>query len=833
MNTMRMTATAAAALLYCGWAQAVAVEQPTFVYPQERQYGVHKAILHAPQIEAWPEFGKLEGAMAIEFFPNGGTQKLLATMTFSGKTEVNLAERLVHVTEPVVEKIKFASGNTAPYEAAIRDGARKGAFDVPLDVFLLSLDEAILDRPPPPGFSKEPPAILVSRTPAIVLFINGSPVTTDLPGTGLKLIVNANWPLVTDAKSSVYYLLDREVWLTAKKLSGPWSATRELPVGLSRLAKDGEHAMMAAAVPAPQTTQTTSTVHVRELPTELLVIEDEPKLEEIPGTGGLSYVTNTDSPLLKVGTSWYYLVAGRWFTTTDPFGGSWTFVESLPPGFSAIPAEHKVGYVRTAVRGTLEAKVAALEALLPKRKAVAPDAQPAITVSYAGEPQFKAVENTAVSRAVNTGYDVILFGKTYYLCYAGVWYSAVAPVGPWAIAMNVPKEIYSIPPSSPSYHVTQVTVVESTPTTVVYEQTPAYSSSVYVVYGVPWYGTGYYYYPYVYGYHYYPYPVAYGHGNYYNPVTGGYGSRSVWYGPYGGYSYTQGYNPKTGRYGYVETAWDGDEWASHGETYNPRTGVASETSRYYNEDSNKSEMERTVERGDEWVETDRKTDFDNRTSTTKRETSQGGSSEITHSVDDAGNRSTSGTIESGDGRTATVEGSGQGGQGSTSITGSEGGSATINRDGTTTRTDFEGADGGRGTSISQGAGRTTVGQSAEGDLYAGHNGNVYKKTDDGWQSYDPDSGGWNQVETPERPQGQAQTTAAQTRDAASKPTANTSMYGPSEYSKQRSGTQTGSRDYSQLDRDAAARRGGTSSFERNRAGGFSGGRAGGARPRRR
>ncbi len=769
-------AAALAGILWCGGAAAVAPAQApdSFVYPQERIYGPHKAILHAPQISAWPEFGKLEGAMAIEFYPNGGDSRLLATMSFSGKTQVDLAERLVHVTEPVIETIKFAAANTAAYESAIRDGARKGAFDVPLDLFLLSLDDSILDRPPPPGFSKDPPGILVSTAPAIVLFINGSPVLTDLPETGLKWVVNSNWPLVTDAKSSVYYLLDREVWLTAKKLSGPWAATRELPKGLSKLAKEGEHALIAAAVPAPATQQPPSTVHLRELPTELIVMQGSPVLADIPGTGGLSYVTNSDSALLKLGEAWYYLVAGRWFSTPNPFMGPWTFVETLPEAFAAIPADHTLAYVRVAVRGTVEAKVAALESLLPKQKTVTMDAQPAITVSYAGEPKFEPIESTQVMRGVNTGYDVILFKNTYYLLYAGVWYTAVAPVGPWQVATNVPPEIYSIPPSSPSYHVTQVTVVETTQTEVVYEQTPAYSSSVYVVYGVPWYGTGYYYYPYVYGHYYYPYPIAYGHGSYYNPVTGGYGSRSVWVGPYGGYSYNQGYNPRTGRYGYVETAWDGDEWASHGETYNPRTGVATETGRYYDEDSNRSEMERTVERGDEWIHTERETDWDTGQSTTERETSRGGSS-------------------------------------------------TTTRDGDSSRTDFETGAGGSGTSISQDGNRTTVGQSAEGDLYAGHNGNVYKKTDDGWQSYDPGSG-WSDVQRPESPQPRQQPETSQTREAGSRKYSSASMYGPSEYSRSSAGgAQSINRDFSQLDRDASARRGGTSNFQRTRSGNYGGG----------
>ena len=467
MSTIRKAFAGLSAILYCGWAAAAVeapapVEQPNYVYPQERIFGAYKAILHAPQIESW-DFTRFNGVMAIEFFPDAGTKEVLGTIALSGNTEVDLAERLVHVTDITIEKVSLKADMAKEYEAAVRAGVRKGPHEVPLDIFLLSLDDAILDRPPPAGFTKTPPDIIVSTTPAIVLFVNGKPVLTDLPGTDLKLVVNANWPLVTDATSSVYYLLDREVWLTAPKLAGPWTATRKLPKGLQDLDKNGDHALIAAAVPAPKTKQATSTVHVREVPTEIVVIDGEPTLEEIPGATGLSYVTNSESALFKSGATWYFPVAGRWFSTADPFKGPWTFVETLPEAFAAIPEDHKIAYVRSSVRGTLEAKVAALESLLPKRKSVALDAKPAIEVSYAGDPQFEPIEGTVVARAVNTGYDVIQFKDGYYLCYAGVWYASVAPIGPWLVAKHVPKEIYAIPPSSPSYHVTQVTVVAPPP----------------------------------------------------------------------------------------------------------------------------------------------------------------------------------------------------------------------------------------------------------------------------------------------------------------------------------------------------------------------------------
>ncbi len=51
------------------------------------------------------------------------------------------------------------------------------------------------------------------------------------------------------------------------------------------------------------------------------------------------------------------------------------------------------------------------------------------------------------------------------------------------------------------------------------------------------------------------------------------------------------------------------------------------------------------------------------------------------------------------------------------------------------RTDLESDAGGAAAIRRDDGNRSFAGQSAEGDLYAGHNGNVYKKTDDGWSQY--------------------------------------------------------------------------------------------------
>ena len=186
------------------------------------------------------------------------------------------------------------------------------------------------------------------------------------------------------------------------------------------------------------------------------------------------------------------------------------------------------------------------------------------------------------------------------------------------------------------------------------------------------------------------------------------------------------------------------------------------------------------------------------------------------------------------------------------------------RQGTTTRTEFESSGGGKGTSVSDGLGRTTVGQSASGDLYAGHDGNVYKKTDSGWSKYD--NNGWEQMDTPDRANserspesrstgsrstgsrstaaadtaraGQSQT-QAQPRDFSSDLQAQRDKQRGNSSSQQRSAGSyqgrssmsrgSGATNYSSLNRDYSARKGGYDQFSQRRSGSSNWGSRSGAR----
>jgi hypothetical protein len=706
-------------------------------------------ILHAPQIRSWPKFERFEAILALELTSRDGTIRF-GTAKVSGATEVDLRKRVVKVTSPRFDSVQFADPVPDELRSAVMTAGLRSTLEIPLDLFLAHLANEVLIEPAPPGFNVNPPPILIRSSPTLLLHVNGEPVYESVGTTGLQRVVNANWPLFRSTDGSAFFLLEGDDWQSSSSIVSGWAPASTLPEVFAMLPDEPPYRSAKAAYPAkPYARPATTVIHVTR-PTELIVIDGAPALEAIAGAEGLKYVSNTSSPLFRLGNDWYYLAAGRWFKSIHLEQGPWIWTTELPAAFRQIPETHVRAEVRVSIAGTPEARFAALEAQLPTKVSAPVGSAAPVKVSYSDDPEFKAIPGTRVYRGINTAFDVLRYGGRYYLLYSGIWYVATTPLGPWASVSTVPSAIYAIPPSSPAYHVTFVTAEQSPSGVVVYTYPPAYTSGVYVAYGVPYYGTGWYYPPYVSGAYYYPYSASYGYGAMYNTSTGTYSSRSAWYGPYAGYSYNQAYNPATGRYGYVATAHDGDEWASYGQTYNPRTGLSTETSRYYNANTNSSEMGRTVQRGDQSVTTNRSIDYDTGVSQVERATSQGASSNLSRSASD-GVLTTTGSVTTSEGERFAVDSQATREGGSTSITGADRSAAaeTQRQNGRSVST-VEGTDGGQGVSVSgQGPGRTSVGQTSSGDLYAGHNGNVYKRSDDSWQTYE--NGEWTQVETPAPP----------------------------------------------------------------------------------
>jgi hypothetical protein len=90
---------------------------------------------------------------------------------------------------------------------------------------------------------------------------------------------------------------------------------------------------------------------------------------------------------------------------------------------------------------------------------------------------------------------------------------------------------------------------------------------------------------------------------------------------------------------------------------------------------------------------------------------------------------------------------------------------TNRQTGQTTRV-TQGSGGGESVTRRGPQGSSTVARTGSGDVYAGHDGNVYRKEGDSWQKYE--SGGWNDVNRPEPTQAQRDQAQQRASDAGAR-----------------------------------------------------------------
>jgi hypothetical protein len=578
-------------------------------WPREITRDGIRLVYYQPQVDEWKDFRELRARLAFTLTGKDG-KPAVGIEELRGHTVANVENRTVLIDNIEITAVRFPSLSdldSAAMEKLLRSTFPGKPFTVSLDRLIASVQMSQENAKTVP-VKTDPPKILFSTTPAVLLTVQGEPVLAPIKGVALQFVLNANWDLFFDPGSSRYYLLVKKLWLTNKSLGGTWSAIKTLPSDFKKLPSDGGWDHVKKALPAVSDAKAPKVFFTSE-PAELIVFGDQPVYKKIEGTE-LLYAANTDDWVFSDSADGqiYYLVTGRWFRAPR-LEGPWSYAgDDLPGDFRRIPSDSKAAEVLASVPGTPESEDAILLAQVPTTAVVKrAEAESQVKVTYYGVPQFAPIEGTSLKYATNASADVIQLDEKYYLCENGVWFVATSPTGPWKICSEVPKAIYSIPPSSPVYHVTYVKVEGSNDKEVVC----SYSAGYYGAYvaGVSkgatlvW-GTGYYYPPYVYAAPvpiYRPYYATYGVAAAYYPYNGVYAVGGYAYGPYASAGSAAWYNPSTGGYGraYTQQYPYGGKTSAWG--YNPSTDTAWSTQQghgYYAQWGSS-----TVTRGDQTIQT--------------------------------------------------------------------------------------------------------------------------------------------------------------------------------------------------------------------------------------
>jgi len=561
----------------------------------------------------------------------------------------------------------------------------------------------------------EPPRIIVSQRPAELILLDGEPQLARIPGTDIAFVKNTVSDLFVHG--SEYYYLVSGRWFTAPQLAGPFTPVRRLPESFESIPVDHERSHVLASVPGTAEARAAQIEALIPRKSEIyktagselqVLYAGAPQFVDIKGTS-LKRAVNTQSQVIQVGNRYYLCSNGVWFVGATP-EGPWQVAEQIPAEIYSIPPSdpaHNTTYVYI----------------------VDDDDNDTVTYAYTSGYHDTFVTVNAVT-----------FGTGYY-------YS------PW---------VY------------------------------------YPVNGYPYY----YYYPASYGYAawYNPSTGHYGRGNVtygpyggagstavYNPQTGAYGRGwAAWdsdevtragyaYNPrtntyVAGNSYYDFSNREGWREGYVqrddnwvygETTVDGNQLNREFETSGGATGSRQRT-------NDGDSVNGSAEFANDAQSASTETSINAEQVRREVETSSGASAsrELTRNDDSV---TGSGELEA-RGRSVTTERQFDDSGAQFSASGDQGGSVDVAREwgqggadisgttadgndftGSTQRTDgggratFESDAGGSATVNRNGRNVSGVGQSASDHYYAGRNGDIFRRSDDGWQMYN--DGSWDSAAT--------------------------------------------------------------------------------------
>lgn len=537
-------------------AASLRAQAPDYAWPREITGERGRLVLYQPQPENLTG-NVLKARAAISVTPKGAKEPTFGAIWLTTKVDTDRDTRMVRLYDMAVTRVRIPEltpARDSTLRAVIEKDFPREGLHIALDRLSASLATAEQEQKSMAGFKNDPPAMVFLEQKALLLLYDGDPQTRKIENTNYERVVNTAFAVAKDTKSGVFYLSTGKVWYSARDAKGPWQAEPTPPADLAKMMPKDTSSAAPPKVP-PRIVVATS-------PTELIVTDGAPKWQAL-GESELLYVKNSSTPWLrevKTNQNWV-LVSGRWFKAATT-AGPWTFVrpDSLPAAFSKIPPASDLGNVRTSVAGTEEAQDALLDLQIPQTAAIKKTGGKELKVEYDGDPKWKEIPNTKVAYATNTGMQVLRIEGVYYVVDNAVWYTSKSATGPWVVADKIPEnEINKIPPSEPVYNVTHVQVYESTPEVVYVGYTSGYMWS-FPYYGVPIYGTGWYYPPYWHGPIYYPHPVTYGMAVAYSPYYGwgmgvawGFGMFSVgvmwgsmWH---GGYRGGWGYYPPGGWHG--------------------------------------------------------------------------------------------------------------------------------------------------------------------------------------------------------------------------------------------------------------------------------------------
>ena len=178
-------------------------------------------LVYQPQVSSWDRQLHLVAFSALSYSAKATEKPTPGSIKLEVDTKVSHEERLVSLQNmkivelniPTVPKDRMQE-IAAEIDKAIPDDERV----IALDRVLANIDKSQIVPRNVEGVKSDPPAIFFSKTPAVIVNLDGEPIWSPIMSNDLKYAVNTNWDLFQHGTTNKLYLRNNDTWLMASDL---------------------------------------------------------------------------------------------------------------------------------------------------------------------------------------------------------------------------------------------------------------------------------------------------------------------------------------------------------------------------------------------------------------------------------------------------------------------------------------------------------------------------------------------------------------------------------------------------------------------------------------
>src|ERR1700757_3741022 len=217
-----------------------AVKAPDVSWPRELDRGDEKIFMYQPQLESWKD-DEIRAYAALSVVKGKHKDKgtKYGVVWFTARTEVDKVNRQVTLDDFQITKLQFPTMKEREDEfrsllqAKLPGKTKVVALDR-LQAALIanqSVDSPIRALP----VNNDPPEIIFSEKPAVLVLIDGPPKFRDVGGTRLQLVLNSQSTILLDNETSKYYVNVLDGWMEAARLEATWSLASKIPADMKEI----------------------------------------------------------------------------------------------------------------------------------------------------------------------------------------------------------------------------------------------------------------------------------------------------------------------------------------------------------------------------------------------------------------------------------------------------------------------------------------------------------------------------------------------------------------------------------------------------------------------